>query len=391
MYRRRWYLGFGLAALLLLLGVLLHQPVQRGYQALLVLSDIAAGQSPSPIKLRTLPPTRQMLAYQVSGRTRTGDLYLPGQGRPRAGMVLLPGIVPQGGRDPRLVTFASTLARAGFAVLVPDFPAFRQLQIRPGDARIAADAFHYLAGQPNLAPAGRAGMGAFSYAVGVAVLASLQADIRTQVRFILGVGGYHDIGAVVRFFTTGYFQHEGQWFHLRPDPYGQWVFVNSSLPYLHSPADKQILQSMVRLKLQNPRADLAPLAAHLGPEGGALYTLLTNHDPNQTPALLHALPSQLQAALAGMTLVDKPLQDLRARLILVHGMDDNLVPYPESIALARAVPPAQARLYLIHRILIHVEFDQASWASWRFWREDLPDYWRLFRAIYALLGEQATA
>ena len=384
MHWKRWLGSFGFAALLLVL-LWTAPTIRQTYEAGLVLADIALGT------VRTPAPRQMAIFYQIEGRTRTGDLYLPAQGRPRAGMVLLPGIVPQGGREPRLVAFAGALARAGFAVLVPNFPAFRQLMVRPGDARIAADAFHYLVRQPNLAPAGRTGMGAFSYAVGVAVLASLQADVRTQVRFILGVGGYHDIGAVVRFFTTGYFQHQGQWFHLRPDPYGQWVFVNSSLPYLRSPVDKQILQSMVRLRLQNPRADLAPLATQLGPEGRALYALLSNRDPNQTPALLRALPIPLQAALSGMSLVDKPLQDLRARLILVHGMDDNLVPYPESIALTRAVPPGQARLYLIHRVLIHVEFDQAPWTSWRFWREDLPDYWRLFRAVHALLGEQAPA
>jgi len=57
-----------------------------------------------------------------------------------------------------------TLARARFAVLAPELPGFRALRVRPTDAREVADAFAYLAGRPDLAPGGRVGIVAFSYA-----------------------------------------------------------------------------------------------------------------------------------------------------------------------------------------------------------------------------------
>jgi hypothetical protein len=198
---RRRHLLIAAAALLLLAGC---APL-RHYQSLLVLADAGAGHGPSRWKEVTQPPRRQSVAFDVNGRLHTGDLYLSADAEPVAGIVLVPGAVPEGKDDARLVAFAMTLARARFAVLAPELPGFRELRVQPTDARAVADAFAYLASRPDLAPEGRAGVGAFSYSVGPAVLAALEPDIRERVRFIVAVGGYHDLFRAVRFFTTGHF------------------------------------------------------------------------------------------------------------------------------------------------------------------------------------------
>ncbi|MDP1636178.1 MAG: hypothetical protein Q8L69_16040, partial [Gallionellaceae bacterium] len=72
---------------------------QHGYEALLVLADIGAAHVPSRLKDITPPPVRRPVSYVVGGRSRSGDLYLPGEGKPLAGIVLVPGAVPHGKDD----------------------------------------------------------------------------------------------------------------------------------------------------------------------------------------------------------------------------------------------------------------------------------------------------
>ncbi len=360
----------------------------RGYESLLVLTDVGVVHAPSRLKAVTPPPSRTPVAYIVDGRSRSGDLYLPGAGAPLAGIVLVPGAVPEGKDDARLVALATTLARARFAVLTPELPGFRELRIRPGDAREVADAYTYLASRPDLAPGGRAGMVAFSYALGPTLLAALEPDIRERVRFIVGVGGYYDLARTVAYFTTGYFRHEGRWYYLKPDDYGKMVFVKSSLPHLRDPRDREILDAMVQLKLDNIAADLASLAFGLGAEGRAVYELVTNTDPARTPQLMQALPPSLRADFALLSLHDKDMRGLKARLLLVHGQNDNLIPFPESIALAQQVAPGQARLFIINRVLGHVDLRLNHVLSWEFLSRELPDAWHLWRTVDALLAER---
>lgn len=359
------------------------------YESLLVLADTAADAGPSRLKATTPAPRRIPVAYEVAGRKHIGDLYLPGEGKPEAGMVLVPGAVPTGKDDARLVAFATTLARARFAVLAPEIPGFRQMQINPSDARVVGDAFAYLATRTDLVPGARIGTGAFSYAVGPAVLAALQPDIREQVRFIVGVGGYYDFGRAVRYFTTGYFEQDGgRWEYIKPDDYGKLVLVHSSMPYLSSPRDRDLLEAMVARRLKDIKADVSDLAAALGAEGRSVYELVTNADPLRAQALLAALPPPLYADLQALSLHDKDLSLLKARLILVHGRNDNLIPYPESMALVDAAPASQARLYLINQILGHVDMSLDHVLSWQFLSRELPDIWRMGCALDALLAER---
>ena len=68
---------------------------------------------------------------------------------------------------------------------------------------------------------------------------------------------------------------------------------------------------------------------------------MTNADPARTLALINALPDETVAMIDALTLADKDLHALPARLILVHGKSDPLIPYTESIALSRV--PAHHR------------------------------------------------
>ncbi|MBU1663981.1 MAG: dienelactone hydrolase family protein [Gammaproteobacteria bacterium] len=374
----------------------------RHYEAALVLQDIAAEQGDSRLKQIRPAPLRQAVTYSVSGRPHSADLYLPGPLEgcttrcPRAAIVAVPGAVPLAKDDPRLVAFATSLARAGFAVLAPEMPGFRQMRVRPSDAQEIADAFRYLASRPELSPDGRAGMFAFSYAVGPALLAALQDDIRDRVRFVVGLGGYHDLPRAMRFFTTGWFEHAGEWRQIIPDDTGRMVLVYASLDYLAdaregAESDRARFERMVELRGRDPQAELTPLAAGLSAQGKAVYALAVNGDPARFPELLAGLPEAMRADMERLNLARHDLKQLQARLLLVHGRNDNLIPYPESLALAAAVPEGQAKVFLIHRVLGHVDLSFSSLFSWRFWSEDLPDLWRLWRVIDLLLAEREAA
>jgi pimeloyl-ACP methyl ester carboxylesterase len=375
----------------------------RHYEAALVLQDFAAGDADSRLKRTTPQPLRQVVTYTAEGRVHHADLYLPAalQGCertpaktpsahcPRAALLAVPGAVPLGKDDPRLVAFATTLARAGFAVLAPELPGYRASRIRPSDIQEIAAAFDWLSSRPQLAPQGRAGMFAFSYSVGPALIAALQDDIRNRVRFVVGVGGYHDLPRAVRFFTTGWFEHDGRWHRITPDDTGKMVLVYSSLDYVANRSDRAVLERMVALRMRDPDADLAPLATTLSAAARDVYELAVNDDPAKFAELYAQLPQRMRADIDRLDLARRDLSALQARLILVHGRRDNLIPWPESLALAAAAPAGQSRVFVIERALGHVDLSGVSGVLTRhFWREDLPDLLRLWRVIDLLLAER---
>jgi hypothetical protein len=363
----------------------------RYHDAYLVLDHLAAARPETRLEKSTAAPSRTPVRYTIAGRTNSGDLYLPGEGAPEAAVVLIPGAVPEGKDHERLVELALTLARVRFAVLTPELSGYRDLKIRPGQVSEVADAFRYLADDEYLSPDGRAGIAAFSFAVGPAVLAALEDDIRDRVRFVFGVGGYHDLRLAIRYFTTGYFEDDGEPQHVEPSDYGRLVFAKTVQGHLSDLMDRAILGDMVEARTKDSTADLSSLASRLGPEGQSVYRLLTNTDPHETLGLITALPRETVATIDALTLADKELRELPARLILLHGKTDPLIPFSESIALARAAAPSRGRVFIINRVLGHVDLRFSRVLTAQFWTQELPDACRVLRAVALLLREREPA
>lgn len=344
--------------------------LQHGYEAALLLADAAAG-GPGTFEKTTPPPKRFSVQYTVEGRAYRADYYQPGR-YPRAGIVLVHGLAEAGPEDPHLVAFAAGLARARFAVFVPDLSGLRALRVGTGDIQAIVDGFSYFSTRTDLAPRTRIGVGAFSYGVGPALLAAMDRRIRNDVTFALAVGGYHDLRSVAAFFTTGYFKDDGVWRFLAPNEHGKWMFVLNNADRVSDRGDRGLLQRIAEQRLQDLAAPTADLADKLGPEGRAVYALAANTDPERVPKLLARLPDSMRAALAALNLANKDLAQLHAHVILIHGRDDDIIPYTESIALKRRLQD-QAELFLIDG-LRHVDM-----------RLGAADLYRLWRAAYALL------
>ncbi|MGH6952761.1 MAG: alpha/beta hydrolase [Alphaproteobacteria bacterium] len=346
-----------------------------------ILGDLHAGAGPSWLKDSTPAPERGTVAYSIDGRSRTGDLYRPG--RPSAGaLVLVPGAAAAGKDDPRLVAFATTLVRARFLVLVPDMAGLRQLRVSAADAREIADAVRWVSASAARPTDHPVGIAAISFAVGPAVLAALEPDVRGRVRFILGVGAYYDLAAVITYVTTGSFKDRGsaEWRREQPNPYGAWLFALTNADRLPEAGDRALVSEMAGRMLADRAADVSDLAARLGAGGRAVFEVIANRDPVRAPSLIARLPEPVRREITLLDLSGRDLAALGARLILVHGRDDRVIPYGESIALAAARPAGEAYTYIVDN-LAHVDLSVGG----------LWDAFTLWRAVYRLLRERDRA
>ena len=344
--------------------LLLHSFFRHGYDAMLALADLARVDLP----LADSRPNvlRQDISYRANGRQHAADLYAP-EGGARAGLVLVPGAAANGRNDVRLVEFATTLTRSGFAVMVPDIQSLRQLEPSPDSTQEIGDAFAFLRDKKGLVSSSWLGISAFSIAVGPAVLAALDPAISEQVKFLLLVGGYHDLVRTLTYLTTGYYEVDGQQQYRDPNAYGKWVYAMHNISRLQDPSDRGALSAMVLRKLDNPEAPVNDLQAQLSAAGGAVYAFITNTDPAKVPALMKNLPTAVLGDIAALNLAAYDLTGLKAEVILVHGRDDDIIPYTESISLAAALPPGQVKLFLLDG-LHHVDRDFHGLDIWRTWR-----------------------
>ena len=371
---RKWL--FWLAAVLLLSAALVAgRTIERSAGAVSLLADII---SPPAGEADGVTSTRRTITYTVDGRERRGDLYRPVD-RARAMVVLVPGASRTGKDDARFVAFARSLTRARFRVLVPDIAGLRQLQVSSTDALEIADAVHHLGGDAGPNTDGSVGIVAISYAAGPAILAALSESVRSKVRFVYAIGGYYDLVSVLTYSITGHYRVAGAGRKTHPNQSAKWLYVRGNAGRVSDPDDRAALFDMATRKLEDPKAPIDDIVARLGSEGRAVHALMVNRKPEKVLDLIAGLPGKVRGELQALNLAGRDLSKLNARLILVHGRDDPIIPAGESEALARAVPAGRVELFVVDR-LAHVELKPGS----------IVDSVALFRAAYSLLRERDT-
>jgi pimeloyl-ACP methyl ester carboxylesterase len=370
MRKRRLFLGVALIAVLVAVAAC-YTPARRTVEAVQLLRAIGELR---PAAGAPAAPEPESFTFEIAGRFSTADLY---EAAPpaRALIVLVPGLAPDGKDDPRLVDLALALSRAHFTVLVPDMPSLAAQRVSPENIREIADALAYLAAQRDTGQP--YGVAAISYAVGPALLATLEPDLSGKVDFLVGIGGYYDVNAVIAYFTTGQYRDStgGPWQRGTPNEFGKWLFVSANVQHVEDMRDRVTLLAIARRRQADPAADVADLVPLLGPEGRTIYDLLANQDPERTDALVAGLPESLRTELAGLDLKGRDLSGAPRQVLLIHGRDDRIIPASESAALATALPPERAHLYLVDS-LAHADLAPGGWR----------DLLTLSQAAYRLLA-----
>jgi pimeloyl-ACP methyl ester carboxylesterase len=204
-----------------------------------------------------------------------------------ASLVLAHGLAPEGKDDLRLQRAAALLARAGFVVAVPTIRGLTALRLRPSDVETVVTVIAAM--PPPVAVVG------VSVGAGPALLAAADPRVRDRVTAVLSLGGYAAADELARFYIRG----------------------EPELTRLFAEANPELMDASARRALTT----------------GSLDDL--------SPDLRHLLESLSP---------ERVVEQIRGRLLIVHGRDDRLVPVSESLRLARAAHALEPRVAIVSAV-----------------------------------------
>lgn len=381
-----------LGATAALLFIFFFAQIRLGVLTALFMWDMLDGSTlhaPERGKLAWLTPTPVAKTLEIPGKfgNIAADLYYLEGRRKRAGLLLTHGIIEDGKNDPRLKRFAYSLARVGFAVLVPDLQAMKSFRIAFSDVDDIVASSHYLVSLTDIVDEKKLGLMGFSYAAGPTLMAAADPLLRDHIKFVVSFGGYYDPINVIRFITTGYYEYGREKGFLQPQPYGKWVFFMNNVDYVGNENDRKILRQIFKNEQMETPPDVAPLLKRLTPNGRSVYELLVNTDPSRTEKLVQTIDPRLRAYLKKLSLAPVVPQ-IGAHFIIGHGNTDPLIPYTESLRLADAVGD-KARVHAaILRLFTHVDPSQNKFSLKDFFTVYIPSVFQFYSLIYDLLSQQ---
>ena len=276
-------------------------------------------------------PLRHEAHYQSSDGTTVADVYRNPDGKPRAAVVLFLGANAAGRDDPDVVNLGNALARAGYVTMFHWSPSMAlQANIEPAETGNLVWAFQYLSEREYVDPE-RTGLGGFCVGASFALVAAADPSIQDQVYFVNAFGPYFDAETLLLQAASRSVVYDGERTPWEPDRLTMRVLANELIETLDGPAD---IDALTRRYMNNQALTPAELDA-LSPQARTVAGLLDGTTPENAASLYANLPDNFRRDLTAIS-PSAHVDDIRARLLILHDRHDRLVPAAESRRLLAA-------------------------------------------------------
>ena len=342
--RSPWRLGGWRVAALIALAFAILVWVARPYLSSAALLMDMTGAAPAVrrwLPVRVGPVETRDLSVPTRHGAMSARLYSPpGAGGPA--IVIFPGVHGGGVDEPRLVALSRRIAATGATVMSTPLPDLRQYRVTTRATDMIEDATGWMAANRDLAPRGRVGIVAVSFAGGLALVAAGRPSLEGKLSAVFALGAHADLPRVIRYLCLA----DGAVRTLvPPHDYGVALMLRASIS-LVVPADQAAAldAAIVRfLDASSAESTDRSRSARLFAEARTMEAAL----PQPARTLMHGVNERDVAALGkvlapfaeeiGGAAALSPARSpaTTAPVFLLHGTDDNVIPSNESVEIAR--------------------------------------------------------
>lgn len=290
--------------------------------------------------------------FDFRGEAIPARVYLPRGVAFAPGIVVVHGMHELGIDEPRLVSFARSLAASGFFVMTPLVPGIADYRVQAESADVIGSAARAFAQQLEIP---KVGIFAISFSGGLALLAASDPQYAPAVAWVASVGGYYDLAHVLRFFASGdAVRPDGTAQRLRPHEYGSLIVIYDEPQDFFSPHDAPVAHDALRLLLHNQGKASEELVKDMTPAGRQIMQeIYQKHRESLTPAILAEVDKRSEQLAAASPAGH--LRFLQAPVLLLHGSDDTIIPPTEMLWLKRDIPQDELVDALESPAIGHVE------------------------------------
>ena len=306
------------------------------------------------------PVDVQDTTFDFRGQQLPARVYVPRGAGLAPGIVVVHGMHELGINEPRLVSFARSLAASGFYVMTPLVPGIADYRVEAQSADVIGSAARDFAQQLQVP---KVGVFAISFSGGLALLAASDSQYAPAIAWVASIGGYYDLAHVVRFFATGdAVRPDGGTEHLAPHEYGALIVIYDEPQDFFSAHDAPLAHDALKLLLYGHGKASEQLTAKMTPAGRRIMQdIYQKHRESLAPAILAEINKRSEALAAASPAGH--LRFIQAPVLLLHGSDDSIIPSTEMLWLQRDLPSDDLVSALESPAITHVEVGGKF--SWR--------------------------
>lgn len=375
----------GIVAVFIILVVIFSPLIGRAFLGIAVTHDLMPQTKSKWLNYLSREPIIEHPKISFENGQLETNLYRPGGNEKHAAIVYVHGVNESGKDDPRLDNLAKTFTRAGFAVLVPGLPDMSPGKLNPKVISEIETSLKYIFSRDDIVYPDKIGVLGFSIGSGPAMIAVSRLENQIPIEFFISFGGYHDLKGVIKFSTTGHFSYQGKDYFIEPDYQSRWFFVRYYSDLIQNEEDSLILKQIAQMRISDSKSNVADLANQLSLEGKSIFELVVNTDPVRFDMLTDNLPVALKNFINELNPLLQ-VKDFSAELFIIHSINDNVIPYAQSLELRDNLKDKTRTNLFLFKIFSHVNPVFPPFNLKNIFADYIPETYKFWKLVYGILG-----
>jgi hypothetical protein len=251
-------------------------------------------------------------------------------------VILFHGASPYGEEHPAMIDLALALSNGGIKVYIPRLPKLTQLEINIETVDIIAHFYSIIkekSPNKNIVPAG------MSFGGGLLMMAMLKDNVKNILpKSILAYGTYYSLETSIGFLVSGKIKNNGNEEFVKPNDWGLVVLFHNYLSGIDVGFDSTKMQKVLKLRVNNKVSE-SEIEMKKLPEN-QIKILENIFQSNQVPEIIE-MTDLIKIAYKNEIEKISPSKicnQINYKVFLMHGVNDSMVPYTESIKLHENIP-----------------------------------------------------
>tara|TARA_B100001029_G_C15061969_1_gene459313 strand:- start:751 stop:1851 length:1101 start_codon:yes stop_codon:yes gene_type:complete len=254
-------------------------------------------------------------------------------------VILFHGATPYGEKHPAMINLALALANSGIKVYIPKLPKLTELEINNYSVDLINKFYLYIVRKKyhiNIIPAG------ISFGGGLLLRALVKDEVKKNLpKSILTYGTYYSLVSSIEFLLSGKIKINGREKYVKPNDWGLVVLFHNYLSEINAGFDTSQIEKILKLRVNNKISESESELKKLPYNQKEIIIDIFNS--NQS-SIIKKMTKEIKSVyrnemenISPSNICDK----IKFKVFLMHGANDSMVPYTESIKLNENIKNSQ--------------------------------------------------
>ena len=262
-------------------------------------------------------------------------------------IIIFPGASPYAEEHPGMIMLGNALRNAGYNVFLPRIPNLKKLLLVKENVNWFSHCYEELL--KHKAVNGKVMVVGLSYGGANLLKASMNdAMVKNAPKSILSYGTYFSIDSALNFFVSGKITYQNKTYNIKPHEWGTIVLFYNFFKTIDTKYDKNKITNLLKYRIEDNDKKVKEFLEELNKEDKEFVTKILDGIINQEIKIIINQMLESNKKLLEYLSPDKWAMNIQNKVFVIHGANDSMVPFTESVYLAKTIPNSKLLISFLY-------------------------------------------